>query len=523
MRYILFLCLFPLIYCNSIDDLTDQWINDFMNSQQTHKNKQSGPDLTPSRKLDLTPKRESNPSPAQKPPNPQPSEKVSRSCVTNNNVNGECVEYFLCEDYSTIIDDEADVLTPKDGSKTCSHHLEVCCELDDINYSDENTDSVGLSNENSFDSAPAIPNPTTPNKQTPLNHPVTQRPFTIPKNPLAKPTLSSTDANDSKKELSRETSFFTSNVFDDIQIRLNNILSNARRYYNLVSLYVNHRSQCGWSNIQMSQDKQDNFRPTNNTSASYGEYPFVVAVMLRSDSDVWSSKYYVGGGALIHYRVVLTTAHGIEKLQANQLKCRAGEYDVQTVKEQYLHQERNVNKVVIHEDYYRTSLYNDVALLFLETEFTAAANIGVACLASVFPPVEDCYSMGWGRDVPIDRRGNFVAILKKVPLPLVSAKDCEYLLQTNSRLGPYFELHNSLTCAGGESMVDTCTGDGGSPLVCAVETSGIEKRYVVVGLGAYGLGCGKIGVPGVYVNIPHLYNWVTNQLDWEHVDKKFVL
>ncbi|XP_045489697.1 phenoloxidase-activating factor 2 isoform X2 [Pieris rapae] len=483
MRYILFFCLFPLIYCNSIDDLTDQWIKDVMNSPQTHKSRRSGPNLTPSRKLDLTPKRESNPSPVRK-PNLQPSEQVGRTCLTKNNDNGECVSYYLCDENSTIIDDGADLLDLRDGSKACSHYLEVCCELGDIKDSGENTDSVEDSNENSFDSAPAIPNPTPPNKQTPLNNPVPQRPFTLPNNPSAKPsTLSSTDAND-------------------------------------VS-----RAECGWSNIEMSPYKPKNpaFRPTEITSAFYGEYPFVVAVMLRSDSDVWSSKYYVGGGALIHYRVVLTTAHGIEKLQANQLKCRAGEYDVQTVKEQYLHQERNVNKVVIHEDYYRTSLYNDVALLFLETEFTAAANIGVACLASVFPPVDDCYSMGWGRDVPIDRRGNFVAILKKVPLPLVSAKDCEYLLQTNSRLGPYFELHNSLTCAGGESMVDTCTGDGGSPLVCAVETSGIEKRYVVTGLVAYGLGCGKIGVPGVYVNIPHLYNWVTNQLDREHVDKKFVL
>ncbi|XP_045489698.1 phenoloxidase-activating factor 2-like [Pieris rapae] len=271
--------------------------------------------------------------------------------------------------------------------------------------------------------------------------------------------------------------------------------------------------------------KDPAFRPTNVTSAFYGEYPFMVAVMSRGDSDVWSSKNYVGGGALIHHRVVLTTAHWLvfNKLQANQLKCRAGEYDVQTVKEQYLHQERNVNKVIIHENLYLTSVYNDVALLFLETEFRAAENIGIACLASVPPPGEDCYSMGWGREASIERQGYFVKVLKKVPLPLVSAKDCEYLLQTNSRLGPYFELHNSLTCAGGESMVDTCTGDGGSPLVCAVETSGIEKRYVVVGLGAYGIGCGNIGIPGLYANIPHLYNWVTNQLDREHVEKKFVL
>ncbi|XP_045530388.1 phenoloxidase-activating factor 2-like isoform X2 [Pieris brassicae] len=486
MRYILFLFFFPLIYCNSVDDLRRKSIRDV----STNKNRRRGPNLTPTRLLNNhSLKQESNQPSVPKTPNLQPSEKVGRSCVTHNNVSGECVSYYLCDENSTIIDDGTDLLDLRDGSRSCSHYLEVCCELGNIQDSGDNTASVNVSNENTFESAPTVPNPTSPNVRTPIIHPVFQHPFnnvTIPKNPLAKLSiLSSPDANDSQIS----------------------------------------RSECGWSNIEMSPYKPKNpdFRPTDITSAFYGEYPFVVAVLLRGDSDVWSSKYYVGGGALIHHRVVLTTAHFIEKLQAEQLKCRAGEYDVQTVKEQYPHQERNVNKVIIHENYYRTSLYNDIALLFLDTEFTAAANIGIACLASVFPSVEDCYSMGWGRDVPIERRGNFVKVLKKVPLPLVSAKECQNMLRTNSRLGPFFELHNSLTCAGGLSMVDTCTGDGGSPLVCAVKTTGIEKRYVVTGLVAYGLGCGKEGIPGVYVNIPHLFSWVTNQLDREHVEKKFVL
>ncbi|XP_047518307.1 phenoloxidase-activating factor 2-like isoform X2 [Pieris napi] len=488
ITYILFIFLFPLIYCNSIDDdSTNKWLTEYhMNSAKTNKNRRSGPDLTPSRRLDLSPKRESKPL-VRKPPNLQPSEKVGRTCVTKNNANGECVSYYLCDENSIIVDDGADLLDLRDGSRSCSQYLEVCCELSNIQDSGENTGSLEISDEDTFENAPMIPNPGTPNIQTPqLNRPISQRPLAMPTNPLAKPSiLSSPDANESKIS----------------------------------------RSECGWSYIEKSPYKPNNiaFRPTNITSAFYGEYPFVVAVMLRGDSDVWSSKYYIGGGALIHHRVVLTTAHGIDKLEADQLKCRAGEYDVQTVKEQYPHQERNVNKVIIHENYYRTSVYNDIALLFLETEFTAAANIGIACLASVFPPGEDCYSMGWGREAPIERRGYFVELLKKVPLPLVSAEKCQNMLRTNSRLGPYFELHNSLTCAGGESMIDTCAGDGGSPLVCAVKTSGIEKRYVVTGLVAYGLGCGHIGIPGLYVNIPHLYSWVTKQFDREHVEKKFVL
>ena len=38
--------------------------------------------------------------------------------------------------------------------------------------------------------------------------------------------------------------------------------------------------------------------------------------------------------------------------------------------------------------------------------------------------------------------------------------------RNSSLLGPAFKLHPSFLCAGGGEDQDTCTGDGGSPLVC---------------------------------------------------------
>ena len=56
-------------------------------------------------------------------------------------------------------------------------------------------------------------------------------------------------------------------------------------------------------------------------------------------------------------------------------------------------------------------------------------------------------------------------ILKQVELNIVDSKDCEKRLQ-KTRLGSNFKLRESFLCAGGEEGVDTCTGDGGGPLVC---------------------------------------------------------
>ena len=57
-------------------------------------------------------------------------------------------------------------------------------------------------------------------------------------------------------------------------------------------------------------------------------------------------------------------------------------------------------------------------------------------------------------------------VLKEVLVPVISNEQCQRNLRENTRLGPFFELDSSFMCAGGIGGVDTCKGDGGSPLVC---------------------------------------------------------
>lgn len=112
-------------------------------------------------------------------------------------------------------------------------------------------------------------------------------------------------------------------------------------------------------------------------------------------------------------------------------------------------------------------------------------------------------STGWGKNAFGDH-GSFQRILNKVEVPVVGRKTCEVAL-ANARLGPHFRLSEGALCAGGEEGRDTCEGDGGGPLVCAAGPGG---AYQLAGLVSWGIGCGRPGVPGVYVDVSYYADWI---------------
>lgn len=62
---------------------------------------------------------------------------------------------------------------------------------------------------------------------------------------------------------------------------------------------------------------------------------------------------------------------------------------------------------------------------------------------------------------------------------------------------------NCFNFIGGEEGKDACKGDGGGPMVC--ERNGV---WQVVGVVSWGIGCGQVNVPGVYVKTSHYLDWI---------------
>lgn len=252
------------------------------------------------------------------------------------------------------------------------------------------------------------------------------------------------------------------------------------------------------------------FEGFTDRQAQFGEFPWMAAVMTSALHGTINANLYICGASLVHPQVVLTAAHYVQNMTADQLAVRLGEWNFKLPSEPAPHQDFLVNKILIHPNYIPKHLHYDVALLFLDHEAELGPTVDTICLPELGQTFDGdrCISSGWGKDL-FGKEGKYQQILKSIELPAVNHSACQKAMR-GTRLGSGFRLHSSFMCAGGEAGSDVCTGDGGSPLVCPMTSD--PERYVQAGIVAWGIGCGQEGLPGVYAAVSEAVEWVQDEL-----------
>ena len=233
--------------------------------------------------------------------------------------------------------------------------------------------------------------------------------------------------------------------------------------------------------------------------AGLGEFPWTVAI--------FKSNVITCAGSLIQPNVVLTAAHCVKDVKKEDLKIKAGLWNVNTKNQQYPSEERAVSQIVSHPEFVNDGkqIKNDIALIVLEKPFDLADHIGLACVAKKdhVEKSKVCYAAGWGKE---SQDGKAATVLKKMLLPTVTKEDCEKKLKTKT---PNFTVPDNAICAGGDKA-STCIGDGGAALTCQVEPP-TENRYVQSGITSSGAGCVN-EIPGVYTKVAAYRDWIDEQV-----------
>ncbi|XP_070509010.1 trypsin-like [Chironomus tepperi] len=226
-----------------------------------------------------------------------------------------------------------------------------------------------------------------------------------------------------------------------------------------------------------------NPRIVGGTNATIEEVPYQVSLRYCR-----TTCGHFCGGSIINQDTILTAAHCVDGDLPEWIAVRAGS-DLRSQGGQIL----QVRNIIIHPEYQRSGLYNDVAVLKLSTQLRFSSKvmpIGLPPRGMSFRSGTPLLVSGWGA---LLWQGSSPERLQKVIVPYVPNDVCGRI---------YGNIRATSLCAG-EEGVDACQGDSGGPLV---------HNNFVVGIVSGGSYCAFDGYPGTYARTSEFLGFISQAM-----------
>ncbi|KAK7863849.1 hypothetical protein R5R35_003333 [Gryllus longicercus] len=248
-------------------------------------------------------------------------------------------------------------------------------------------------------------------------------------------------------------------------------------------------ASCGARNGAMEQE-----RIVGGQNADIGEWPWMAAL--------FNGGRQFCGGSLIDNIHILTAAHCVAHMSSwdvARLTVHLGDHNIKTNYE-VRHIVKKVKRVVRHRGFDSRTLYNDVAVLTLDSPVTFTQQVRPVCLPSgnALYAGQTATVIGWGS---LRESGRQPEILQEVSIPIWTNNECRAKYGSAAPGG----IVEHFLCAGYDGK-DSCSGDSGGPLMIN------NGRWTQVGIVSWGIGCGKGQYPGVYTRVTHFLPWITKNL-----------
>jgi secreted trypsin-like serine protease len=200
------------------------------------------------------------------------------------------------------------------------------------------------------------------------------------------------------------------------------------------------------------------------------------------------------GGTLISSQYILTAAHCVEFAKWASIGSRLSS----GLLTEPLRITENVH---IHKNYGQPYSFSyDVAIL--ELEIPAYSQPIWLDNSKDYSEGMEATMYGYGAIDSLSKE--LSPVVKIIDVPLLPKTKCEQILP---------EVDESVLCAGGESGKDACQGDSGSPLVISEASS--DREYLV-GVVSAGYGCGLDGVPGIYIRLASIEDFINSYVPNPH-------
>ncbi|XP_067144916.1 clotting factor C-like [Centruroides vittatus] len=269
------------------------------------------------------------------------------------------------------------------------------------------------------------------------------------------------------------------------------------------------KSEGQWSGIDprckpecgISADKVPSI--INGTKASLGEWPWQVALAYSG------SAFIFCGGTLLSEKWIVTAAHCVTK--SNTTTAQPNSAFKVFFGKLYRHtsghtvQERDVERLIIHESFNAVTLDSDIALMEVKplilTQFVRPVCLTTNGISQRNLEYERIGIVtGWGKD----EKGKNSDILKVTNLTVISRRSCR---ESNN-----LEITENMFCAGtpgDRPTTDACTGDSGGPMVFPVQTEG-RMRWYLEGIISWGAseGCATPNRFSGFTKVSQFIDWI---------------
>ncbi|XP_074942637.1 serine protease 55-like [Phalacrocorax aristotelis] len=221
--------------------------------------------------------------------------------------------------------------------------------------------------------------------------------------------------------------------------------------------------------------------------AKAGEFPWHVSIQ--------SNGKHICGGTVISALWILTAAHCFAEEVPPDLTVVMGGIDLSLPLEEY-----KPDSLIIHENFDRMSMQNDIALILLSNPIEFSNEKIPICLPFIYDinTWQHCWVAGWGAASGVAAPASYV--LQKARMKLISREQC---------LERIPQLVENVLCAELErGERGTCQVDSGGPLVCSYWNT---MKWFQVGIVSWGEDCTEKPNHEILMSVYSYRGWIETE------------